>query len=512
MATSIYLFSLITLMLALSGWFLGKNNKLIASVMRNLTGAVLLILLGCSFFLELTTENQLKYLLLDLLLVVFVGLGGIFFSHRMSIYLSIVAGVVILVFPLHRSLVLKSSPPLSIDPDAELLVAIDPEANDLADFQQALEKWDLRTEPAFEVESPERTGLDDYLLVDVPERWATDIEQILNDLHRSGAVRWAEPNELMGLDDGEGLLNSREAPTILNDPGMKYLWGFELMELEELYQLLKNQGIQARKKALIAILDSGVDAGHEDIRGNYVSLDPRWDNDPLGHGTHCAGIAAAVSNNGKGVASFSLENNFVEVTSIKVLNGAGAGTQKAIIDGIITAAEKGAAVISMSLGGRSSQKRQKAYEEAVAYAAQKGSIVVAAAGNANSNAKNFAPVNAPGIIGVAALDTLAAKANFSNSVGDIKMGISAPGVNIYSTIPDNKYTSYNGTSMATPYVAGLLGLMKSLDPDLDTSSAYRILHETGRESSSQQQTGKMILPHRAIRFLLETKLNFQEEE
>lgn len=190
----------------------------------------------------------------------------------------------------------------------------------------------------------------------------------------------------------------------------------------------------------------------------------------------------------------------------------GSGTQKAIIDGIITAADRGAAVISMSLGGRSSQKRQEAYREAVAYAAQKGSIVVAAAGNANANAKTFAPVNAPGIIGVAALDTLAGKAGFSNTVQDIAMGLSAPGVNIYSTIPNDEYASFNGTSMATPYVAGLLGLMKSLQPELDAKTAFRILSESGKTTRDQQLTGKMILPHKAIRILLEERTNFREAE
>ena len=146
----------------------------------------------------------------------------------------------------------------------------------------------------------------------------------------------------------------------------------------------------------------------------------------------------------------------------------GSGTQKGIIAGIIEAADRGAAVISMSLGGRSTQSRQQAYQDAVKYASQKGAVVVAAAGNSGQNAKDYAPVNTPGVIGVAALDTLGRKAGFSNTVQDIRMAVAAPGVQIYSTIPGNQYASFNGTSMATPHVAGVIGLLKSMNPNLNT--------------------------------------------
>ena len=101
------------------------------------------------------------------------------------------------------------------------------------------------------------------------------------------------------------------------------------------------------------------------------------------------------------------------------------------------------------------------------YAAKKGAIVVVAAGNSNMNAKDYAPANTPGVITVAALDTNLNRASFSNFVQDLDQGIAAPGVAIYSSIPGNKYAAFNGTSMATPYVAGLVGLMKSLQPDLN---------------------------------------------
>jgi thermitase len=268
------------------------------------------------------------------------------------------------------------------------------------------------------------------------------------------------------------------------------------MGVDNLYTVLK--GKKPKKLALIAILDTGVDAAHEDIKANFTSTKSKYDSDKAGHGTHCAGIAAAVSNNGVGVASFSQTNDYVRVTSVKVLSDMGSGTQQRIISGIIEAADRRADVLSLSLGGLSSDSRQRAYEQAIEYASSKGCIVVVAAGNANRNAREFVPANVEGVITVSAGDTLLGRASFSNLVPDVKMGVAAPGVKIYSTIPGSKYAAMNGTSMATPYVAGLLGLMKSLRPDLTAKEAYQILNETGAETKTTKETGRLIQPGKAV--------------
>lgn len=427
-----------------------------------------------------------------------------FFAKNTGLFKSSIPTLLLLALAGHRELLISNkyeSPELA--PDGELLVAFFEGVSPEFALKSAIEKWGLALYPAFHPDSPDDTNLDDYWQVDIPAKWQTNTLKIVNQISKTSGIRWVEPNEVLSLDFNESFKVSRKPDdSALNDPGRPFLWGFDLMQMEKLYDLLKRMDRRIKKKALIAILDSGVDANHEDIRDNYKSLNPDWDKDPLGHGTHCAGIAAAVSNNEKGIASFSLENNFVEVASIRVLNAAGAGTQKSIIDGIITAADRGAAVISMSLGGRSSQRKQQAYREAIEYASKKGAIVVAAAGNSGINAKNFAPVNAPGLIGVAALDTLGRKAGFSNSVEDIAMAVAAPGVNIYSTIPGNNYASFNGTSMATPYVAGLLGLLKSIEPDLKAGEAYLILKESGMAMGDSPKTGPVILPYKALELLL----------
>jgi thermitase len=174
------------------------------------------------------------------------------------------------------------------------------------------------------------------------------------------------------------------------------------------------------------------------------------------------------------------------------MNSLGIGSQLATIDGMIKAADMGADVISMSLGGLSSDTKQKAYEEAVRYANAKGAIVIAAAGNSNQNAKNYAPANAKGIITVSAVGPDLKKAAFSNTVNDVKYGIAAPGVKIMSTYPNGIYKELDGTSMATPMVAGLVGLLKSIRPGLKTDQVFQILHDSGKKITDDNTTGRLI--------------------
>jgi thermitase len=260
--------------------------------------------------------------------------------------------------------------------------------------------------------------------------------------------------------------------------------------------------VSSFKKAKLFILDTGVDAKHEDLVGNYLSHKSKYDTDVQSHGTHCAGIAGAMSNNNTGVASMSLNNQLFTISAIKVLNDMGMGTQKKIVDGIIEAAENGADVISLSLGGRSTDKRQRVYEETVAYANQLGAIVVVAAGNSSMNAKGYSPANTNGVIAVAAIDENLQIAQFSNTVEDLRMGIAAPGVNILSTIPNNGYKAFNGTSMATPYVAGLVAIMKSLNPELNTEEVYELLNMNGQFGAQSSKSGNLIDPYKTIKNLI----------
>lgn len=391
-----------------------------------------------------------------------------------------------------------SSQAQKLDPKGELLVQVKHGDNQLKAmaFQMG---WNL--EPAFSPEFADVTELDDYYVVDVH-----DVAKAENALLRQPYVIYFEPNELIEVEplisaDVEAL--KRNPSLSINDPETGQQWVMEVMNMNAYYSLLSEQTPQ--KQAKIAILDTGVDGKHEDLQDNYFSVEKKYDNDPMGHGTHCAGIAAGVTNNGIGIGSLagSGAKPFVEITSIKVLSAGGMGTQKTIIAGIIEAADEGADVISLSLGGPSNASRQKAYSQAVKYAIGQGAIVVSAAGNSNRDAKNYSPANATDMITVAAIDENLNRAVFSNTVNNVKRGIAAPGVAIYSTTPDNNYKVFSGTSMATPFVAGLLGVMRSVNPDLSAADAYKILKKTGTDSGDTKMTGKVVQPEAALRAALQ---------
>ena len=389
------------------------------------------------------------------------------------------------------------------DENAELLIELNEDV-ELNAIQSVVDKYDLELDLAFDPGHEELTNLDEYYVVNVPDKYSSDIEKINEDLSATGLVPWIEPNEVITLDDPDdwkSYSSNAKRNYDVNDPEISRLWGFDAMDVDKLYTMLKK--VKPKQKARVYILDTGVDAKHEDLKGNYRSFKSTYDNDPMGHGTHCAGIAGAVSNNGIGIASFSNNNDFVEITSIKVLSSFGGGTQRGIINGIIQAADNGADVISMSLGGPSNSSRQKAYKNAIEYANKQGAIVIAAAGNSNKNAKDYAPANTPGIITVSAVDTFLHRASFSNYVQDVEMGIAAPGVAIYSTYPNNEYKTFNGTSMATPYVAGLVGLMKSVNPEMNTKEVYEILNRTGMQTKNTKETGKLIAPFEVMKEVLD---------
>ncbi len=392
--------------------------------------------------------------------------------------------------------------PANIDEHAELLAELSS-----PEFGERWRRWigdqGWTTEQAFTPSHGDLTDLDDYYTVNIPLEQAADLQSRIEEIQATGWVDWVEPNEIIQIE----INPARTLPKLnerlgVNDPGVVEQWALAALEMDKLYQLFNERNLQPQKKALVVILDTGVDAAHEDLSGNFRSISSKYDNDPQGHGTHCAGIAGAVTNNGVGVASYARTGDFFNISSVKVLKAGGSGTQQDIIKGMIAAVDAGADVLSMSLGGFSTQSRQRAYSEAVRYATDNGAIVVASAGNSNRDAKAFSPVNATGIIGVSAIDNQLQRASFSNRVNNLEMAVAAPGVGIYSTKPNNTYAAHNGTSMAAPYVSGLIGVMKSLRPELTHKQAFKILQRTGKATRDTKNTGRLIQPAAAVEALL----------
>ena len=210
------------------------------------------------------------------------------------------------------------------------------------------------------------------------------------------------------------------------------------------------------------------------------------------HGTHVAGIIAASRNNGFGIDGVA---NNVKIMSLRVVPY-GDEYDKDVALGIKYAADNGAHIINTSFGKGFSPHSDKV-REAIAYAASKDVLIVNAAGNDNDDI-DVVPVypndsfkNGPEVsdnfISVGALNPYFGKylkADFSN-YGKINVDVFAPGVNIRSLIPENKYDSFSGTSMASPGVAGVAAVLKSYFPKLKANELKKILIESGIEVNSE---------------------------
>ena len=244
---------------------------------------------------------------------------------------------------------------------------------------------------------------------------------------------------------------------------------------------------------VIAIVDTGVDLDHPDLIDNIVpgynfideSLDP---DDVYDHGTPCAGIAAATMNNEIGIAGICAECSII---SVKVLDDQGYGDWDVIADGVVWASDNGADVISLSLGGSGFQEY---FDDAINYVVANGSVAIAASGNINTE-MDFYPASYEQCIAVGAMspccerkqgvNSCDAEPGWGSTYGD-QIDFVAPGVRIFSTAKRGDYwTDFNGTSSACPHVAGIAGLMLSLNPNLTPQTVRDILRESADDIFNQ---------------------------
>jgi subtilisin family serine protease len=296
-------------------------------------------------------------------------------------------------------------------------------------------------------------------------RNGASVRNVIENLRRRSDVAYVEPVYIL------------RASATPNDSAYASQWALTKTQTDRSWDVW-----QPQSKVTVAIVDTGIELAHPDLTdvvlrdsgGNVVSYNALTGtasstaaNDDNGHGTHCAGTIAARINNARGVAGVAgwnpavpNSNTFVQLMGVKVLDAEGSGTDADVAEGIIWAADHGADVISMSLGGEGSSTT---LANAVTYARNHGVVVVAAAGNESTAIRSY-PAAYTGVISVAATDSSDTLANFSNYGTWVK--VAAPGVQIYSTYPGGRYSTLSGTSMATPHVAGEVAAILAQNPNL----------------------------------------------
>jgi thermitase len=245
-----------------------------------------------------------------------------------------------------------------------------------------------------------------------------------------------------------------------------YQWNLPAIETELGWNLSKGS-----KEVVVAVVDTGVQADQPDLQGQLLAgynaiTNGGAPDDDVGHGTHVSGIIGALTNNEEGVAGISWYN---KILPVKALDNSGAGTTYSVAEGIIWAADHGAKVINLSLGNYADSQF---LHDAIKYAYDRDVVIVSASGNDNTERPGY-PAAYEEVIAVAATNSTGERASFSN-YGDY-IDVAAPGESIASTYPDNQYAALSGTSMASPHVAALAGLVRSLNPELTNKEVTELL-------------------------------------
>ena len=263
------------------------------------------------------------------------------------------------------------------------------------------------------------------------------------------------------------------------------LWGLDNTNVPEVWA--GGNGFTGVKGAgiTIAVIDTGVDLDHPEFSGRIVAGYDFVDNDSIpddtdGHGTHIAGTIAARDDDNSGISGVAPAANIMPV---RVLGDTGEGWNSDIVAGIRWAVNNGADVINLSLGG---DRYTRSMAEALRFATERGSVVVMAAGNDGEQSPRYPGAHAVDYgIAVGAVDRNQNFAAFSNKAGSSTLDyVTAPGVRIYSAAPGGGYAIYSGTSMATPHVAGIAGLLKSYDRSLTADAIENLITRSAHNFST----------------------------
>ena len=312
------------------------------------------------------------------------------------------------------------------------------------------------------------------------------------DIHPYDLIKKFSKNELVEYAEPKYIREVSHSP---NDPSFIQgnQWALKTIEAERAWDISRGS-----KEIIIAIVDTGVEWTHSDLADNiwintkeipnngidddnngYIDDVRGWDFGGLGngtypipdndpnedrpdHGTHVAGIASAVTNNGVGVAGVGY-NCLIMPVKVSQDNQRNLNNTVYILygyEGIVYAVDNGAHIINCSWGGDGYSRFEN---EIIQYANQKGAVIVAAAGNDGSFKSTYGPASYDHVIAVAATNENDTRSSFSN--WGYFVDVTAPGLNIYNTWKTNTYTYLSGTSMSTPHVAGAAALLKAHYPN-----------------------------------------------
>ena len=296
--------------------------------------------------------------------------------------------------------------------------------------------------------------------------------------------------------DGYGQVNAKGAFEHLlggslrdQSPLRGEMWNLDMIGVPEVWAASTNDRNTTGADVTIAVVDTGIDYNHREFKGRIGAGYDFVDGDSIaedanGHGTHVAGTIAA-ARDGYGITGVAHD---ATVMPIRVLDENGAGYLSDVIRGIHWATNNGADVINLSLGGTG---YSQAMADAIRHASRRGTVVVMAAGNSGGASPEYPAAHAiEHGIAVGAVRRNGRLANFSNRAGSQPLDyVTAPGVEIASTLPGNRYGRYSGTSMAAPHVAGVAGLLKSHNSELSSSAIEDLITGTtqGRASTASNQ-------------------------
>ncbi len=325
-----------------------------------------------------------------------------------------------------------------------------------------------------------------------------------------------------------------ESKVIMNDPAMNEAWGIKKSQANRAWEIT-----QGNSDIVVAVIDTGIDVNHEDLKANlwnnpgelgfdnngkdkrrngidddgdgYIDNVHGWNfvsnnhdlSDNHGHGSHIAGIIGAEAGNGKGIAGISPK---VSLMVLKYYDPKVPKTDnlKNTIAAIKFAVAKKVNIINYSGGGTDFSKEEY---DAIVAAKEAGILVVAAAGNERSNSDEFkyypADYGLPNIISVTAIDPKT-EVLASSNYGVQTVDLAAPGQNILSTLPGNGYGFMTGTSQATAFVSGAAVLVMSKRPSFDYQDVKKYVLSTGDQKQSltaKTKTSRQLNLYRAVTML-----------